>query len=48
MLYARIRFPTQKTSMGKAQAAPFTVNTIPEATLKALADHSEISGASPG
>jgi transaldolase len=28
----------------KALAAPFTVNTIPEATLKALADHGEISG----
>jgi len=26
----------------KALAAPFTVNTMPEATLKALADHSEI------
>ena len=28
----------------KALAAPFTVNTIPEATLKALADHGELSG----
>ena len=28
----------------KALAAPFTVNTIPEATLNALADHGEISG----
>jgi transaldolase len=27
----------------KALAAPFTVNTMPEGTLKALADHSEIS-----
>jgi transaldolase len=27
----------------KALAAPFTVNTIPEGTLKALADHGEIS-----
>jgi len=27
----------------KALAAPFTVNTMPEATLKALADHGEIS-----
>jgi len=26
----------------KALAAPFTVNTMPEATLKALADHGEI------
>src|SRR5215468_9872022 len=26
----------------KALAAPFTVNTIPEATLKALADHGEL------
>ena len=28
----------------KALAAPFTVNTMPEATLKALADHGEIGG----
>jgi transaldolase len=28
----------------KALAAPFTVNTIPEATLNALADHGEITG----
>ena len=28
----------------KALAAPFTVNTIPEATLNALADHGELSG----
>jgi transaldolase len=27
----------------KALAAPFTVNTMPEATLKALADHGELS-----
>ena len=27
----------------KALAAPFTVNTMPENTLKALADHGEIS-----
>jgi len=27
----------------KALAAPFTVNTMPEATLKALADHGEVS-----
>jgi transaldolase len=27
---------------GKALAAPFTVNTMPEGTLKALADHGEI------
>jgi transaldolase len=26
----------------KALAAPFTVNTMPEATLKALADHGEL------
>ena len=26
----------------KALAAPFTVNTMPEATLKALAEHTEI------
>ena len=31
----------------KALAAPFTVNTIPEATLKALADHGELSGLLP-
>ena len=28
----------------KALAAPFTVNTIPEATLNALADHGRLSG----
>jgi transaldolase len=28
----------------KALAAPFTVNTIPEGTLKALADHGEVTG----
>jgi transaldolase len=28
----------------KALAAPFTVNTIPEGTLNALADHGELSG----
>ena len=31
----------------KALAAPFTVNTIPEATLNALADHGRISGFLP-
>jgi transaldolase len=31
----------------KALAAPFTVNTMPEATLKALADHGELSGVLP-
>ncbi len=31
----------------KALAAPFTVNTMPEATLKALADHGEIGGMLP-
>jgi len=31
----------------EALAAPFTVNTIPEATLKALADHGEISQTLP-
>lgn len=30
-----------------ALAAPFTINTMPEATLKALADHGEISQALP-
>ncbi|MGH9681774.1 MAG: transaldolase [Candidatus Acidiferrales bacterium] len=30
-----------------ALAAPFTVNTMPETTLKALADHGEIGGAMP-
>jgi transaldolase len=30
-----------------ALAAPFTVNTMPEATLKALADHGEIDGRIP-
>ena len=31
----------------KALAAPFTVNTIPEATLNAFADHGELAGSSP-
>ena len=31
----------------KALAAPFTVNTIPEETLKALADHGEVTGLLP-
>jgi transaldolase len=31
----------------KALAAPFTVNTMPEATLKALGDHGEIGGMMP-
>ncbi len=31
----------------KALAAPFTVNTIPEATLLALADHGEVTGLLP-
>jgi transaldolase len=31
----------------KALAAPFTVNTMPEATLKALADHGELGGILP-
>ena len=31
----------------KALAAPFTVNTIPEATLNALADHGELAGLLP-
>jgi len=31
----------------KALAAPFTVNTMPEATLKALADHGEIGPSMP-
>ena len=31
----------------KALAAPFTVNTMPEATLKALADHGEIGAMLP-
>ena len=31
----------------KAPAAPFTVNTMPEATLKALADHGEIGESLP-
>ena len=31
----------------KALAAPFTVDTMPEATLKALADHGEIGGILP-
>jgi len=28
----------------KALAAPFTINTIPDATLQAFADHGEVSG----
>ena len=32
----------------KALAAPFTVNTMPEATLKALADHGELGSMMPG
>jgi transaldolase len=31
----------------KALAAPFTVNTMPEGTLKALADHGELSSILP-
>ncbi len=31
----------------KALAAPFTVNTMPDATLKALADHGEIGATLP-
>ena len=31
----------------KALAAPFTVNTMPEATLKAFADHGEVGAAMP-
>jgi transaldolase len=31
----------------KALAAPFTVNTIPEATLKALAEHTELGNILP-
>jgi transaldolase len=31
----------------KALAAPFTVNTVPEATLKAFGDHGELSAALP-
>jgi transaldolase len=31
----------------KALAAPFTVNTMPEATLKALAQHTELGSALP-
>ena len=31
----------------QALAAPFTVNTMPDATLKALADHGEIAGSLP-
>ena len=31
----------------KALASPFTVNTMPEATLKAFADHGEVSGMLP-
>jgi transaldolase len=28
----------------KALAAPFTIDTVPEATLKAFADHGEVAG----
>ena len=31
----------------KALAAPFTVNTMPEGTLKAFADHGEVGGRCP-
>ena len=31
----------------KALAAPFTVNTMPEATLKALAEHTELGSILP-
>jgi transaldolase len=31
----------------KALAAPFTVNTMPEATLKAFADHGEVGATMP-
>jgi len=31
----------------KALAAPFTVNTMPEGTLKALADHGDVGGTMP-
>jgi transaldolase len=31
----------------KALAAPFTVNTMPDGTLKALADHGELGAAMP-
>src|SRR5690606_10364084 len=31
----------------KALAAPFTVNTMPEGTLKALADHGQVDGILP-
>jgi transaldolase len=31
----------------KALAAPFTVNTMPDATLKAFADHGETAGVMP-
>jgi len=31
----------------KALAAPFTVNTMPEATLKAMADHGQVGGTLP-
>jgi transaldolase len=31
----------------KALAAPFTVNTMPDATLKALADHGEVGATMP-
>jgi transaldolase len=34
-------------SGGKALAAPFTVNTMPEATLKALAEHNELGSILP-
>jgi len=32
----------------KALAAPFTVNTMPEATLKALAKHDQLGSIMPG
>src|SRR5208282_4100733 len=32
----------------KALAAPFTVNTMPEATLKAFGDHGELGATMPG
>ena len=31
----------------KSLAAPFTVNTMPEGTLKALADHGDVGGTLP-
>jgi transaldolase len=32
----------------KTLAAPFTVNTLPEGILKALADHGDVEGMLPG